>query len=94
MEMSMRRATMMMMMTSGALCAALACATPAAAEESPAKPKCQVAEINPVTGHVFCIRPQGAPVEAPPEDIAPACNEDESRGQWTWAPNCRPAKGS
>ena len=25
--------------------------------------KCEVAEVNPVTGHVICIKPLGAPVE-------------------------------
>lgn len=37
-----------------------------AAEEAP-PPECRKAEINPVTGHVLCIDPLGAPVEAPPE---------------------------
>ena len=46
-------------------------ANAAAAEETQSTAKCQVAEINPVTGHVFCIRPQGAPVAPPPSDIAP-----------------------
>lgn len=71
---------------------ALLSAGAAAAEprEQAAEAKCQVAEINPVTGHVFCIKPQGAPVEAPPEDIAPPCNADASRGQWTWEPTCKP----
>jgi hypothetical protein len=55
-----------------------------------AQAKCEVAEVNPVTGHVFCIKPQGAPVEPPPEDIAPPCNAEASRGQWSWAPTCRP----
>jgi hypothetical protein len=51
-------------------------------------PACKRAEINPITGHVFCIDPLGAHVEAPPESIAPKC-ERNSRGQWTWAPSCR-----
>jgi hypothetical protein len=29
-------------------------------------------------------------VEAPPDDMKPTC-ETQSRGQWTWAPNCDPA---
>jgi hypothetical protein len=58
--------------------------------EQAAQPKCERAEINPVTGHVFCIKPLGAPVEAPPADIAPPCKFEQSRGQWTWAPNCAP----
>ena len=63
----------------------------AAAEnsEQAAPPKCVTAEINPVTGHVFCINPLGAPVEAPPEEAKLPCKQD-SRGQWTWSPNCTP----
>lgn len=73
----------------------VALAAGAAAEEpKQAEEVCRKAEINPVTGHVLCIEPRGAVVPPPPEDIAPACNADESRGQWTWSPNCRPAKGS
>ena len=64
----------------------------AAAEETQSTAKCQVAEINPVTGHVFCIRPKGAPVAPPPSDIAPPCEAEASRGQWTWAPNCKDDK--
>jgi hypothetical protein len=68
-------------------------ATPAMAETpDQAAPKCEVAEINPVTGHLMCIRPLGAAVEPPPDDLAPPCKPEESRGQWTWAPNCRPAQ--
>jgi hypothetical protein len=52
-------------------------------------PACRKAEINPVTGHVFCVEPLGAAVEAPPESIKPKC-EAQPRGQWTWAPNCTP----
>jgi hypothetical protein len=75
------------------LLAALLVAGAAQAEpqEKSAQAKCEVAEVNPVTGHVFCIKPQGAPVESPPEDIAPPCNAEASRGQWTWAPTCKPA---
>jgi hypothetical protein len=52
-------------------------------------PACKTAEINPVTGHVSCIDPLGAAVEAPPDSIKPKC-QAQSRGQWTWAPNCTP----
>ncbi len=61
----------------------------AAAETPAAPPKCVTAEINPVTGHVLCIDPLGAPVEAPPDEAKPKCKQD-SRGQWTWSPNCTP----
>jgi hypothetical protein len=54
------------------------------------KPACKTAEVNPVTGHVFCIDPIGAPVETPPDSMKPEC-EEQSRGQWTWAPSCDPA---
>jgi hypothetical protein len=70
-----------------ALSAGPALAEPSA--EAP-KPKCETAEINPVTGHVFCIKPLGAPVEPPPSNAKPACKPEQSRGQWAWAPNCTP----
>jgi hypothetical protein len=69
----------------------LASAAHAGPQAQSAQAKCEVAEVNPVTGHVFCIKPQGAPVEPPPEDIAPPCNTEASRGQWTWEPTCKPA---
>jgi hypothetical protein len=41
------------------------------------------AEINPVTGHVLCIDPLGAAVEAPsPEAKLPCKRPEEARGQW------------
>ena len=55
-----------------------------------AKPKCLKAEVNPVTGQVLCIDPLGAPVEPLPPEAALPCKPEQSRGQWTWAPNCAP----
>ncbi len=80
----MRRVAMMVLLS-------VALTAVAAAEETApaAQPKCKTAEINPVTGHVSCIDPLGAPVEAPPEEAKPPCKQD-SRGQWTWSPNCTP----
>jgi|GEM_PF-5516673 len=46
----------------------LSSATAADAEGSGAQPKCLKAEVNPVTGHVLCVEPLGAPV-----DPAPSC---------------------
>lgn len=68
---------------------------PLRAEEAadPAKPKCEVAEVNPVTGHVICIKPIGAPVEQPPEeeDVSVDCEPgDASKGDWSWSSKCRP----
>ncbi|MGH6737344.1 MAG: hypothetical protein ACRECX_14905 [Methyloceanibacter sp.] len=74
------------------IAAALAGGTAYAAETAGGEaqaPACRKAEINPVTGFVFCIDPLGAAVEKPPEDIAPPCNDADSRGQWSWGPNCR-----
>jgi len=64
----------------------LAVSAHAADETAPA---CKTAEVNPVTGHVFCIDPLGAEVAPPPSSMKPKC-EEESRGQWSWAPNCEP----
>ena len=81
---------MLRMMTIVLLGAALA-GTAAAAEttEPAAQPKCQKAEVNPVTGHVFCFEPLGAPVEAPPDAKLP-CKPEDARGQWSYGPNCTP----
>jgi hypothetical protein len=67
-----------------------AMAGPALAETSTAAApaKCEVAEVNPVTGFVSCIKPLGAPVDPPPAQAAAPCNPDQARGQWTWGPNC------
>jgi len=49
--------------------AALAGALAANGDGNPASTAastCRKAEVNPVTGHVLCIDPLGAPVEAPP----------------------------
>ena len=56
-------------------------------------PKCRKAEINPVTGHVLCIDPLGAPVDAPPEDAKPRCKAEDARGQWSYGPACEPELG-
>jgi hypothetical protein len=70
---------------------AIAGASQALAEgsgDTAAKAKCEVAEVNPVTGSVICIKPLGAPVDPPPAEAAAPCNPDQARGQWTWGPNC------
>lgn len=74
----------------------LAAAVPAIAAEPPeqtADVKCRKAEINPVTGHVFCLDPRGAAVEAPPQELKPACKPEDARGQWSWGPACTPEPG-
>jgi hypothetical protein len=52
--------------------------------------KCRKAEINPVTGHILCIDPLGAPVEPPPAAAKPGCKPEEARGQWSYGPGCAP----
>jgi hypothetical protein len=83
---------MMRMVTNVLSSVALIAGAHATEETAPAaQPKCQTAEINPVTGHVFCIRPLGAPVEAPPPEAKPPCKPEDTRGQWSYGPNCTPA---
>lgn len=53
-----------------------------------AAPACKTAEVNPVTGHVFCIDPLGAEVAPPPP--ADPCKPDRDDADWTWAPSCEP----
>ena len=57
-----------------------------------AAPACKTAEVNPVTGHVFCIDPLGAEVAPPPP--ADPCKHGRDDAEWTWHPNCAEAKGS
>jgi hypothetical protein len=61
-----------------------------AEEPAPGAPQtCQVAEVNPVTGHVLCLRPLGAPVEAPKADELAPCKPDSRKDEaWTWGTKC------
>jgi hypothetical protein len=57
----------------------------------PATETCRKAEVNPVTGHVFCFDPIGAPVEAPPAAAEMPCRADAHSGEaWSWSPKCKP----
>jgi hypothetical protein len=52
---------------------------------------CRKAEVNPVTGHVFCFDPIGAPVEAPPAAAEVPCRADaHSNEARSWSPKCKP----
>ena len=68
-----------------------------AEEEAIGAQKCLKAEINPVTGHTYCLDPRGAPVEAAPQDWlepcktgpdASAANKAAKGDPWTFRPNC------
>jgi hypothetical protein len=61
----------------------------AAGEADRQAPQCRTAEVNPVTGHVFCIDPLGAKVEAPPSDALSPCAPLKHDGDFTYAPNCK-----
>ena len=85
----LRMAMMMMMVSIGlGLMAETALAAEPAGEATP--PKCEKAEINPVTGHVLCLKPRGAPVEPPPATATAPCKPEDARGQWSWGPPCAP----
>jgi hypothetical protein len=68
----------------------------AASEGDPAStaaPTCRKAEVNPVTGHVLCIDPIGAPVEPPPAASEVPCKPDARADQaWTRGPKCKSEK--
>jgi hypothetical protein len=52
---------------------------------------CRKAEVNPVTGHVFCFDPIGAPVAAPPQAAEVPCKAEAHTGEaWSWSPKCKP----
>lgn len=69
--------------------AALSVSAGAQSAEETQAPACKRAEINPVTGNVFCIDPLGAAVEPPPPEDAPPCKPDQrADADWTWVPTC------
>jgi len=52
---------------------------------------CRKAEVNPVTGHVFCFDPIGATVAAPPPAAEVPCKADaHAEEAWSWSPKCKP----
>jgi hypothetical protein len=54
---------------------------------------CRKAEVNPVTGHVLCLDPLGAPVEPPPSASEVHCKPDAHADQaWTWGAKCKSEK--
>jgi hypothetical protein len=59
---------------------------------SPVAPQaCLEAEVNPVTGHAFCVNPRGALVEPPPAASELPCSPDaRTPGTWTYGPKCKP----
>ena len=83
---------MIVMLLGMTLAAGVAAATERADEAQ--APACKHAEINPVTGHVFCIDPLGAPVEAPPATAAAPCKLDQrTDADWTYGPTCTEPQG-
>lgn len=85
----MRRAVICVL---GGLALAVGVAAAESSEQA-GQAKCRKAEINPVTGHVLCIDPLGAPVEPIPSEAKPPCRPEDVRGQWSYAPNCTPEPG-
>ena len=54
--------------------------------------KCLKAEVNPVTGHVLCVEPLGAPVGPAPSAAENPCRENpRAEGDWSFTPTCHPA---
>lgn len=72
-----------------------------AAREAASPAACRTAEINPVTGHTFCLDLLGTQVEAAPDIWVPLCQDEAPQkeagpsGPWTYGPNCKnkPAPG-
>ncbi len=60
-------------------------AVPAAAQAPKPLEKCRVAEVNPVTNHVDCVDPLGAPID--PKAASP-CQGMHRTGGWTMSNGC------
>jgi len=53
-------------------------------------PKCRKAEVNPVTGHVLCLDPIGAPVDPPPPAAELPCKPGARTNEaWSYGPKCK-----
>jgi len=77
-------------------------ATPVTAKDAdktaaPAKgaTKCRVAEVHPITGHLECVDPPGAPIEQPKKRVLPPCppekagdTRDKNKQDWVVRTNC------
>ena len=61
----------------------------AAAEGQSAPAKCLEAEVNPVTGHVLCVKPRGAPVDPPDLADEPCQKHADSNGAWALETHCK-----
>ncbi|HUU24712.1 MAG TPA: hypothetical protein VMW68_04010 [Methyloceanibacter sp.] len=70
----------------------LAAGSVGAAEQD--APVCKRANVNPVTGQVFCIDPLGAEVAPPPQAEPCKAGAHAGDGDWTWRPGCTESKGS
>jgi hypothetical protein len=66
-------ATDALLFLAGLACCSGAAIVPPEAGSPPAAPavRCEVAVVNPVSGFAECVKPRGAPVEAPPPRPAP-----------------------
>jgi hypothetical protein len=57
------------------------------------RPDRRKAEVNPVTGHVLCIDPLGAPVAPPPSASKAPCKPDARTTEaWSYGPKCKSEK--
>jgi len=57
------------------------------------RPDRRKAEVNPVTGHVLCIDPLGAPVAPPPSASEAPCKPDARTTEaWSYGPKCKSEK--
>ena len=82
-----------------AIALTLAWAAPAMADKTgktpapaAAKVKCKVAEVHPITGHLECVDPPGAPIEQPKKRLLPPCPPekpgDKKSKEWVVQTNC------
>jgi hypothetical protein len=67
-------------------------ASAAGGQDAATQPKCLKAEVNPVTGHVLCVEPLGAPVDPAPSAAENPCRENpRAEADWSFTPTCQKA---
>jgi hypothetical protein len=91
-EIAMQRLSLTIMLALALWALPQAPASAAEGQDAATQAKCLKAEVNPITGHVLCVEPLGAPVDPAPSAAENPCRENpRAEGDWSFKPTCRTA---